>query len=170
MMNTEEARMLCARCGADASHYQGHQWLCPKHYRFWQMRATARRRDLYAPSHDELERMTASSMNCWDCGRPMNWLSRDGTDSVASLKHYRDGEIGLVCRSCSTRHTFAPGDSYREQPKDHKYCPSCKTLKPFTEYDLTRGRGIYGNNSYCKSCADITHYRGPISRLTGRMI
>lgn len=156
----------CARCKTEASHYQGHQWLCPKHYRFGQMRSTAARRNKFVPSHDELERMASHSLNCWDCGAPMNWLSRDGKNSVVSLKHYRDGTMGFACRSCSTRHTFAPDDSYRDQPKDHKYCPSCGEVKPFAEYDLTKGRGIHGNNSYCKSCADITHYHGPVSRLS----
>jgi len=132
------------------------------------MRATSARRGLTVPSHDELEHMASQNMLCWDCGRTMNWLGRDGKDSVISLKHYRDGTLGLVCRSCSTRHTFAPGDSYRSQPKDQKYCPSCKVVKPFSEYDLTAGCGIYGNPSYCKSCAEITHYRGPISRWPRR--
>lgn len=95
----------------------------------------------------------------------MNWLGRDGKDSVVSLKQYRDGSLGLVCRSCSTRHTFAPGDTYRDQPKDHKYCPSCGTVKPFSEYDLTDGHGIHGNKSYCRECAAVTHYKGPVSRF-----
>lgn len=155
---------LCARCQIAASHYQGHQWLCQKHYRFGQMRASSARRGLPVPSHDELERMASEIMLCWDCERPMNWLGCDGADSVVSLKRYRDGSLGFACRSCSTRHTFAPGDSYRDQPKDQKYCPSCETVKPFSDYDLTRGHGIHGNAGYCKACAAITHYKGPISR------
>lgn len=156
--------MICARCPKIASHKQGHQWLCPKHYRFGQMRASAARRGLLVPSHNELERMSSERMVCWDCGRPMNWLGRDGKDSVINLKQYRDSSLGLVCRSCSTRHTFAPGDSYRDQPKDHKFCPSCEKVKPLSDYDLTAGHGFRGNASYCKACASITHYKGPISR------
>lgn len=151
--------MQCARCSNSAARYQGHQWLCPKHYRFGQMRATATRRGKLTPSHDELERMSSENMQCWDCGRWLNWLGEDGTESVVSLKHYRDGTLGFVCRSCSTRHTFAPGDSYRDQPKDHKFCPSCEAVKPLSDYELN-GRGFGGNRGYCKSCAAINHYSG----------
>jgi len=159
----EDGGPACSRCGAQATHYQGHQHLCPKHYRFGQMRAGAKRHGKAVPSHEELERMAAHGMSCWDCNRTMVWLSKEDKKLVLSLQHYRDGTLGFVCRSCNTRHAFAPGDSYREQPKDHKFCPSCKTVKPFSEYDCDRGRGLNGNKSYCRDCARVTHYRWQVT-------
>lgn len=148
----------CSRCGEEATHKQGNQRLCPRHYRFGQMRATAKRRGLVVPSHQHLEKLAARGMCCPDCNAVMNWLGRDGQTHVASLQHYRDGELAIVCRSCNTRHAFAPGDSYRENPADTKHCPSCKTFKPLTDfYKDSRRSGAMQLKSWCKQCSSKSH-------------
>lgn len=145
----------CDRCGGPSSHKQGHQNLCSKHYRFGQMRATAKRHGKTVPSHGQLSEMSGSDLVCPDCQRQMNWLSKDGNDTVASLQHYRDGTMAIVCRSCNTRHAFMDGDSYREMPKDHKYCPLCKQAKPLEEFTLDSSRsGSAKRKSKCRDCSD----------------
>ena len=148
----------CSRCGEPASHMQGHQRLCPKHYRFGQMRASAKRRDKAVPTHVELESIVPDGMRCPDCDNIMNWLGRDGQTFVATLQHYRDGTVSIVCRSCNTRHAYAPGDSFRDAPKDHKFCPKCTTFRPFSDFAADNGRG--GNlkhKSWCKDCSHEAH-------------
>lgn len=148
----------CARCGELASHKQGRQWLCPKHYRFGQMRASAKRRGLRVPAHQELADLVPDGMLCPDCKREMNWLGREGQASVASLQHYRDGTLALVCRSCNTRHAFAPGDSFRDAPKDHKHCPKCRLFKPMGDFAADNGRsGQIKLKSWCRSCSHQAH-------------
>lgn len=148
----------CSRCGEASSHKQGHQWLCPKHYRFGQMRSTAKRRGLVVPEHAELEALVPDKMACPECSAQMNWLAKCGQSTVASLQHYRDGTLALVCRSCNTRHAFAPGDSFRDAPKDHKHCPQCQTFKPFTDFSADRGRsGSIKLKSWCRACSHAAH-------------
>lgn len=148
----------CSRCGLKASHYQGHQWLCPKHYRFGQMKASARRHGKYVPSHEELQELVHAKMLCVDCKREMNWLSKDGQSTVTSLQHYRNGTIGLVCRSCNTRHAFMLEDSYKEMPKDSKHCPQCKLIKSSSLFSSDLGRtGQIRRKSWCKECSNKSH-------------
>lgn len=152
------AAKACSRCGEPAAHQQGHQQLCPQHYRFGQMRATAKRRGLSVPSHEYLSLLVSPGMQCPDCDTVMNWLARDGQTFVATLQHYRDGSFGIVCRSCNTRHAFAPDDTFRDAPKDHKFCPSCRTFHPFANYAADNGRsGPLKLKSWCKSCSHEAH-------------
>lgn len=148
----------CARCIEPAARRQGHQWLCSMHYRFGQMRALANRRGLYAPTDRLLQSALREGNKCADCERHMNWHGEDGQATVASLQHYRDGSFALVCRSCNTRHAFMPGDSYRDMPKDHKWCPQCRVAKPFAAFAKDNGRsGPMKLKSWCKQCASASH-------------
>ena len=154
---TDGAAFPCSRCGVDAVRMQGHQWLCARHYRFGQMRSKAKQDGKQVPDHSDLERMLKDT--CGDCGVVMNLLSRQGEfERTASLQHYRDGSMAIVCRSCNTRHAFMPGDSYRGMPKDHKRCPQCEAVKPFTEYTADNGRsGPMKLKSWCKACSSEAH-------------
>lgn len=118
----------CSVCGDIATIMQGHQHLCDKHYRFGQMRANAKRNGKLVPTRNELSIMRGVELVCPDCGVKMNWRSIDGMNTVASLQHYRDGTMAIVCRACNTRHAFMPDDTYREMPKDQKLCPCCKQI------------------------------------------
>jgi hypothetical protein len=121
------------------------------------MRATAKRAGKMVPTREQLESMLRD--NCADCGVMMNMLSKDGErERTASLQHYRDGSLGIVCTSCNTRHAFMPGDSFRDMPKDHKRCPRCEIVKPFASFSIDRGRsGPMKFKSWCKSCASASH-------------
>jgi len=148
----------CSRCGETASHRQGRQWLCPRHYRFGQMRASAKRHGKAVPTHDQIEEMVPLGMICPECTAPMNWLGRDGQTHVVTLQHYRDGSLAVICRSCNTRHAFAPGDSFRDAPKDTKYCPKCERFKPLSDYVVDNSRrGPAKRKSWCKPCSDQSH-------------
>lgn len=129
--------------------------LCEKHYRFGQMRSTARKAGKVVPSHDDLEAMASKSMKCPGCGVVMNWRRRDGNSTVASLQHYRDSTMAIVCISCNSRHASMAGDSYRDMPKDHKCCPKCQGIKPWSDFSADNGRtGLIKLNSICKQCSN----------------
>ena len=148
----------CVRCAAAASHKQGRQWLCPKHYRFGQMRAAAKRNGKTVPTAADLDELTPSPFDCQDCGEPMNWLGRDGHTQVATLQHYRDGTHGIVCRSCNTRHAFMPNDDFRGTPKEHKFCPECEAVKPFAAFARDAHRsGPLKLKSWCRVCSGLAH-------------
>ena len=148
--------MKCSRCECDATMKQGNQYLCDKHYRFGQMRASAKRNDKEVPTHEQLAALVSREMNCPDCGVQMNWRSKDGKSTVASLQHYRSGQIGIVCLSCNTRHAAMDGDSYCNMPKDHKRCPCCLETKPAFDFSVDNGRsGTIKRKSICKQCSDV---------------
>lgn len=147
--------MNCSRCGSSATIKQGNQWLCDKHYRFGQMRSTARRHGKEVPSHELLEAIAETGMKCPDCSVAMNWRAKDGQATVASLQHYRSGEMGIVCRTCNTRHAFMPGDEYCEMDKGNKLCPGCGLVKHLSMFTVDNSRsGLAKRKSHCKSCSD----------------
>ena len=82
----------------------------------------------------------------------MNWLGRDGQTTVVSLRHDQAGNHRLICRSCSTRATSMPGDSFYSLPQGMKLCHSCNTVKPLEAFlvDRTRSRE---RGAYCKECS-----------------
>lgn len=129
--------------------------LCDMHYRFGQMRANAKRHGKTIPTREQLSQMSGASLICPDCNVRMNWRAKDGQNTVASLQHYRDGSMNIVCRSCNTRHAFMPEDSYREMPKDYKLCPTCKTIKPLFEFTKDNYQaGHVKRKRKCRSCSD----------------
>lgn len=149
---------VCSRCGDLAVRRQGHQHLCAKHYRFGQMRVLAKRRGKAVPTHQQLEAMVRAGNCCADCSAPMNWLAEKSQTFVATLQHYRDGSFGLVCRSCNTRHAYMPGDTYRDVPKDWKFCPRCAQVKPDSDFCADNGRsGPRKLKSHCRECSHQSH-------------
>jgi hypothetical protein len=130
----------CYRCMSPAARRVGTSWMCTMHWRFFQMRTQAKRTGQLAPTLEQLEAMPTDV--CPDCGKRMNWLTKEGSASVATLQHYRDGTFGIVCKTCNTRHAFMPGDSYRAMPKDLKWCRRCEQAKPLADFPGT----------YCRSC------------------
>ena len=165
-MNTVEdggPALACARCAEPSVVKQGRQWLCAKHYRFGQMRALAKRRGKAVPSNEQLHSMRGADLICPDCGIGMNWRSKDGQSTVASLQHYRDGTMAIVCRSCNTRHAFMPNDDYRDAPADHKLCPACGEIKPQVEFTKDNSRsGNLRRKSHCRTCSDkaVNQWKG----------
>lgn len=158
MSEINDGGPACSRCGDPAVRKQGHQHLCAKHYRFGQMRVRAKRDGKPVPAHAELHNMRGVDLKCPDCGVPMNWLAADGQSTVASLQHYRDGSMAIVCRSCNTRHAFMPEDSFRSMPAGHKYCPRCEKAKPFEQFSADNGRsGPLKLKSWCKQCSGASH-------------
>jgi hypothetical protein len=147
--------MKCSVCSQESTIKQGNQMLCDMHYRFGQMRSNAKRHGKTIPSREQLSQMSGASLVCPDCNVQMNWRAKDGQNTVASLQHYRDGSMNIVCRSCNTRHAFMPEDSYREMPKDHKLCPACKSIKPLDQFTKDNYQaGQAKRKRKCRSCSD----------------
>jgi hypothetical protein len=149
----------CRTCGAPGRKWGNRGNLCSKHHRFIQMRYSAKTKGKVMPTVSELESMRGVELICPDCGIKMNWEAKDGQCSVASLQHYRDGTMAIVCRSCNTRHAHMMGDSYKDIPKDHKHCPACLVVKPSSDYYAKNSRsGNLKRGSKCKSCANKELY------------
>lgn len=159
MSETNDGGPACGRCKAAASHKQGHQWLCPMHYRFGQMRACAKRNGKLVPSHEQLHNMLSYLIDfqCPHCFRKMNWLQRDGSPTQVTLQHYRSGSLGLICLSCNTRHGKMPGDEFCELPNGHKKCFGCDTVKPLTSFRGDNGKRWNNKQAYCRDCANSRH-------------
>lgn len=145
----------CSRCAATAIRVQGRQWLCARHYRFGQMRATAKRRAKSVPTHSMLESL-ARNMTCIGCGREMVWLGSIDQSRVVSLQHDRDGTLRLLCRGCNTRHATHPGDTFYTLPRGYLRCSDCASLLAESAFARDRSRPR-GRRSYCKKCANIRH-------------
>ena len=124
-----------------------------RNLRFYQMRREAERKGKAVPTMNQLYALASNGLSCPDCGVTMHWLEKESPRFVITLQHYRDGSFGLVCKSCNSRHRNMPGDDYRSSPKDHKYCPHCKLLKPFSKFahDSTR-KGTMQLKSWCMEC------------------
>ena len=157
MKYLKENFMKCYVCGDDAIKRFNINNLCAKHQRFIQMRRTARTDKKYVPSIYEIEKLVPKNMICQDCGIQMHWIDNENRSSGAVLQHYRNGTLGIVCMSCNSKHGVLPGDMYKEIPKDHKLCSSCKTIKPLLMFSVRRdGKKPYPL-SKCKSCSLKAH-------------
>lgn len=149
-------QIKCAHCDDVATRYKSRQWFCAKHYRFGQMRYDAKRKGKTVPSREQLDALVDPENRCGDCRVSMVWLAIEDQVRVVNLQHYRDGSYGFVCRPCNTRHAFMPGDSFRDLPAEHKYCPNCKCTKPFSAFSKDNSRnGQTKLKSWCKQCADV---------------
>ncbi len=147
----------CSRCPEASVIKQGHQWLCAKHYRFGQMRATAKRRGKAVPLHEWLEESCAKTMVCRCCSRGMNWRQVDGPSTVACLQHNRDGTMEIICLSCNTRHGQMNNDEFYSLPQGSKRCPSCRQVKSLSDF-CADNSGRWGNRkSTCRPCSTAAH-------------
>lgn len=123
--------------------------------RLEQMRIKAKRENKVAPTIKELWSLIPRDMICRDCDRVMVWTSKEDQIRVVTLQHYRDSTLALVCRSCNSRHAFMPGDTYRDLPKDYKFCPGCKNTKLLTDfYGDNRAELLNKTKSRCKECSN----------------
>jgi len=144
----------CSRCETEATKKSGHQWLCQKHYRFGQMRIRARLSCKKIPSHSELEEITPPDMICVGCKRVMNWMKRDGSDTVATLQHDRSGKLRILCQSCNTRHYFFEGDTFYTHDHSTRKCIHCEKFKPLDDFFTANGRWMNKHN-VCKPCCKL---------------
>ena len=144
--------MNCYICGDPAIKRHGRSNQCEKHHRFLQMQKVASLDKKYVPSFYELENATPSDMACPECKKTMNWIDGNERSLGAVLQHYRNGQIGICCLSCNTRHGLMEGDSYKDLPVDHKLCRGCKTIKPISMFSKRNdGKKPYPL-SKCKVC------------------
>ena len=145
--------MKCYVCGDEAIQRSGKSNLCQQHARFMQMRSTAKNDSKYVPSLFELEKLVPKTMTCQDCGDKIHWVDDENRAKGAVLQHYRNGTLGITCLSCNTKHGLMPGDSYCDVPKNHKFCRSCKTIKPLSMFSLRRDSKVTYPVSKCKPCS-----------------
>jgi hypothetical protein len=144
--------MKCYICGVEAIKRHGRANMCEKHSRFKQMQKCAKSDKKYAPSIYEIEKLVPIDMKCLDCNDVMHWIDDDNRRKGAVLQHYRDGSLGIVCDSCNVKHGFLPNDMYRTIPRDHKLCPTCKTIKPLNFFYVRRDSKVAYPMTKCKEC------------------
>ena len=149
--------MKCYICGDKTISLHGRKNVCAKHKRFLQMQHTAKTDKKYMPSIYEIEKMVPKNMVCQDCGCTMHWIDNENRKQGAVLQHYRNGTLAIVCSSCNSRHGSMPGDSYRDLPKGHKFCPYCKTIKPLDMFYKRKDSKVLYPMTKCKPCNLIAH-------------
>lgn len=149
--------MTCSICANAASHKQGHQYLCPMHYRFGQMRSSAKRRGKLVPTRESLAKMVdAHHMRCAHCKIQMNWLAKEGSATVATLQHNRDGSMCLLCLSCNTRHAQFKDDTFYLRNTALHPCRDCGKELPKEYFFKDQSRPL-GIKPYCKHCSNERH-------------
>lgn len=135
---------------------------CEKHYRFMQMRYTAKRSGKLVPSWGQCEKMLHPCLNedgnlggCPCCKRQMQWRASGPdkkTGSTISLQHNNDGTMQFICTSCNVAHGNSKlGDGWYDIPEDHKHCPGCSKTKPLTEFYQDRSKNKQATTT-CKAC------------------
>lgn len=145
--------MQCKWCDDAAYIKQGHIWLCKKHYRFQQMRAKAKRANKTVPTYEELEVLWAyTNGSCPICHRSMNWMSKEGTATVASLQHDRSGNHRIICLSCNVRHASFKDDSFYDEDPNTRVCPRCKRRLTWASFTADNHGRWNNKNTYCRDC------------------
>lgn len=147
----------CSVCGQPRYKKSRSRSVCIKHWRFYQMREGAQRRGLPIPTFEELEAMTLATngLICQDCGCQMVWVSSEGERKrVASLQHYRERPMAIVCMTCNSRHGAASmvGDEWLNIPKDHKKCPSCSRVLALASFRKSSQQRWMSRRGMCRSC------------------
>lgn len=151
----ELAMCECDRCvGASKPWGRGH--FCDKHYRFNQMRCSARTYRKVVPSWECLESLFLSlvDMACPHCHRKMNWRQHDGADTVVSLQHWNDGRISLICHSCNVRHSRVGDEVFLKLTRDTKPCVRCKEILPLKAFSRSGSQGYARRHNICKDCCN----------------
>lgn len=62
----------------------------------------ARKYNKYYPDFEILRQMLHDNRLCPVCGKIMLWKAGKLKADVATLQHYKDGSIGIMCHSCNT--------------------------------------------------------------------
>ena len=127
------------------------------HYRFGQMRASSKRRGKVVPTREQLNQMVdACRMRCAHCKKQMNWLARDGSATVATLQHNRNGSMCFLCLSCNTRHAQFKDDTFYSRDISTHPCRDCG--KEFSKENFFKDRSRpLGIKPYCKDCSNERH-------------
>ncbi len=145
-----------ADCSKHGTEFCYTHWYCKIHARLRQMLSACRHDGKSVPSIELLTQMAnaavASKMRCRICRRKMNWMSREGRSTCASLQHNRDGTFEIICIRCNLRHGRLPGDLYYAIPVGHKWCNGCKKVLPLDDFYPSRV-SVQGVMSRCKKCA-----------------
>lgn len=128
-------------------------------------RTFSKRRNKYTPPWAELYELVVSY--CPHCNRKMHYERGGNMKLVATLQHYDDGTIGVICHSCNSAHGPAKrGDNWQDVPEGHKWCPKCDTVQEvngFTDNPRTRD----GLRSICRACNNA-HAKARYIRLKAR--
>lgn len=144
----------CSKCDVPAVHDANGAKYCSKHWRFLNMRVSAKSDAKTVPSYQELESLLPADMHCPVCKRQMNWLARDGRSTQITLQHDRDGRHRLICGGCNSRHAQLPGDLLYTIKDDERWCNACKTIKPVTDFHRDNGASrVIRLMSKCKICS-----------------
>ena len=150
--------MICKWCGDEVFRKQGRIWLCKKHYRFQQMRVRAKSRGKAVPSYDWLEEQWRSIKgSCPVCHRDVNWLSKEGSATVLTLQHDRNGDMRLLCLSCNVRHASFEDDSFYETDPNRRICPRCRRSLPWGAFCADNNSRWKNKKSYCRQCSTKYH-------------
>lgn len=155
----------CVKCGSfDIYRKRTRSYFCLKHDRFEGMRNTARSRNKYIPSHQELETLldVTNGMACIGCNTKMVWTRKENNKKVMTLQHDRDGTLRFLCQSCNARHVGFEEDSFYSNLKLKLFCHRCK--EPKTKQDLYPDKRYFtGYTNWCRNCFSKVRYTNMIA-------
>ena len=142
----------CRMCRRKGVIIQGDVLVCDRHYRFRQMRASARFNGKSVPSMEELRSLLPGNMRCPLCNTKMIWRAIYGEKRrVITLQHDESGRHRLICLSCNSAHGSGPKDLIYKIKADEKHCRKCGKIKKKTKFGKNK-RSINGRTASCREC------------------
>lgn len=114
------------------------------------MISAARAKHKSVPDRDDLIAQLESSDSCPQCGVKYD-ESRQRTR--ATLQHWNDGRISLLCFSCNSRHRDAGDAAFKNISATTKSCYMCKAVLPLDAFN--RGHRFGGRDTRCRECCKV---------------
>src|SRR6056300_1129805 len=151
---------ICSRigCNEEEKHKHAGSTYCDKHYIWLSKISEAKKYGKKIPSINEFNtlwnNLTKNNFHCPSCNKKMLIKVNGGEPrrDVISLQHWCNGEFGLICLSCNSRHGSSKlGDNWRDVPNGYKYCGKCEKIKTIKEF-YKSSRAFDGFTSLCKWC------------------
>lgn len=98
----------------------------------------------------------AADLICPHCKDRMFYDLRAGRKHIATIQHYRDGSLGIICFGCNAKHgRHKLGDAVYLIPEGHKSCSTCARVLPLAAFGSNRST-VTGRSHECRECVRRT--------------
>ena len=151
-------KITCSQCECEATYVDKNRRYCDKHYRLNQMRQDSWTRRGVKHTAKELEALLPVDMKCPRCKVDMIWRrlqKQKGIANQITIQHWDNGAVGFLCHRCNSQHGSMDDESFSSMPKDHKFCPKCKSIKHESMFCFKSSRALLKRNSICRECGSV---------------
>ena len=150
--------MYCSRqgCGnAGEKRHTATTSYCRRCYRLLKILGYCRRRYPHRPTDwNELDALWTEAEDfpfCPHCSKAMIFYPPRQRRGMATIQHYDDGRLGVICLGCNLAHSKSElGDGLFALKPNEKFCPDCGEIKDRDEFHIQNR--FNGRVSYCKPC------------------